>query len=360
MADWDFVRVPAAVTVDFQVNQVAILFNGMQLLGEHDHYSGLDNWLVETAHSFTDEQMQTHRLVFHHFGHMLDKTGVDTFLRLMEHLQQSDPRMLLNDAISWMDKKEDSPGKKALLADVETYIAFLTEMYSHKGKDPEEHLDDAVMREVHYLMKHPDELRDRMVAHLQWLWDTHLAAEWRKREAALLESADAFSQLSYAGMDGFEIVEAISGRDMRGMDDFSKKIEDAHQLIFMPSPYVGPYIGYWPRSDNRLILFFRLRQPVGNIGSPALNRADLLVRLNALADETRLQMVDLLHEHGELCAQDFIEKLDLSQSSASRHLRQLTASGYLTVRRRDTAKCYTLSEDRIKDTLKALTRFLHG
>jgi DNA-binding transcriptional ArsR family regulator len=65
-------------------------------------------------------------------------------------------------------------------------------------------------------------------------------------------------------------------------------------------------------------------------------------------------MVELLAQREEICAQDFMSLLELSQSSASRHLRQLTASGFLTERRRDVAKCYSLNRERLTDTLKAL------
>ncbi|MBC8099775.1 MAG: helix-turn-helix transcriptional regulator, partial [Armatimonadetes bacterium] len=50
-------------------------------------------------------------------------------------------------------------------------------------------------------------------------------------------------------------------------------------------------------------------------------------------------------------------QLDLSQSATSRNLRQLTATGYLIERRRETAKCYSLNRERIDDTMRALTWF---
>ena len=65
--------------------------------------------------------------------------------------------------------------------------------------------------------------------------------------------------------------------------------------------------------------------------STALSRSELLVRLNALADETRLKIIELLTQNEEMCAQDFITMLDLSQSSASRHLRQLTHGGRASI-----------------------------
>ena len=108
-------------------------------------------------------------------------------------------------------------------------------------------------------------------------------------------------------------------------------------------------------------LFFGARQPQGIPGfSPDLSRSELLVRLNALADDTRLRILALFKEEEELCSPEIIERLALSQSAASRHLKQLSATGYLVERRREGAKCYCLNTDRIEDTLHALSQFMLG
>jgi DNA-binding transcriptional ArsR family regulator len=60
----------------------------------------------------------------------------------------------------------------------------------------------------------------------------------------------------------------------------------------------------------------------------------------------------------ELCAQDIMARLDVSQSAASRHLRQLSATGYLTERRRAGEKCYSLNRGRVSNTFHALEQFL--
>jgi len=51
-------------------------------------------------------------------------------------------------------------------------------------------------------------------------------------------------------------------------------------------------------------------------------------------------------------------QLDLSQSAASRHLKQLSATGYLSERRREGAKCYSLDPERIEDVLAAVSSYL--
>lgn len=362
MADWDFVFVPADVHVEFQVHQTAILVTSMRLLGAGDHFSGMDTWLTQTAQQMDAATMQTHNLVFGIFDPGVEKTleTHTTFPDWLDYLAACEPSEFLEMSTHWMTKKDFFPGMDALiqpggLAD------FLTKVYAHKGKDPDEHLDQDSLQQAQKLLQEPEQFKTMMIDHLTMLWDTLLAEEWSRREAMLRESAAAFSQLSYEGMNGFEAIEAITGRDMRGLEYFSDMVNTARHIIFMPSPHMGPYVSWMHRDETTLILFFGARTPPGTRQvSTALSRSDLLVRLNALADDTRLRIIEMLHEHEELCAQDFIERLDLSQSSASRHLRQLSASGYLSVRRRDTAKCYTLNQERIDDTLKSLTQFLHG
>jgi DNA-binding transcriptional ArsR family regulator len=82
------------------------------------------------------------------------------------------------------------------------------------------------------------------------------------------------------------------------------------------------------------------------------------MRLSALADDTRLRILELVASAGEQRAQDITARLELSQSASSRHLRQLSATGYLTERRCEGAKCYRLSQYRIDDTFSALQAFL--
>jgi ArsR family transcriptional regulator len=72
---------------------------------------------------------------------------------------------------------------------------------------------------------------------------------------------------------------------------------------------------------------------------------DLAATFGALADPTRLEMLALLSEHGELCVCDFVGALGISQSKASRHLRYLRNAGLLEDRREGLWVRYRLSPD---------------
>ncbi len=64
----------------------------------------------------------------------------------------------------------------------------------------------------------------------------------------------------------------------------------------------------------------------------------------ALSDETRLQMLGLLLQEGELCVCDLEEVLEISQSKASRHLRHLVNAGLLNDRREGTWVYFRIAE----------------
>ena len=64
----------------------------------------------------------------------------------------------------------------------------------------------------------------------------------------------------------------------------------------------------------------------------------------ALSDETRLQMLGLLLNEGELCVCDFVDVLEITQSKASRHLRHLVNAGLLDDRRDGTWVYFRIAE----------------
>jgi DNA-binding transcriptional ArsR family regulator len=78
----------------------------------------------------------------------------------------------------------------------------------------------------------------------------------------------------------------------------------------------------------------------------------------ALGDDTRLQIMALLIQHGELCVCDIENVLEATQSKTSRHLRYLANAGLVTHRREGTWAYYRLSDDapvkRIRNLLKNL------
>jgi DNA-binding transcriptional ArsR family regulator len=233
---------------------------------------------------------------------------------------------------------------------VDAYIGFVQANFFE--------IDVAIETEAYSLFTDPPRMKDLIVSHISALWHERVAAEWERVTPLLQESVGAFQHVDFRRISGFEAMRLVTGQEPH--DKWENLIANSRQLIFVPSAHLGPYLRKF-KEEQRLWVLFGARLPEGvSAGASALSRSDLLIRLSALTDDTRLRMLALLAQHDELCAQDIMTQLDLSQSAASRHLRQLSATGYITERRRDASKCYSLNRARITNTLQALERFFAG
>ena len=70
----------------------------------------------------------------------------------------------------------------------------------------------------------------------------------------------------------------------------------------------------------------------------------------ALADETRLRILHVLADLGELCVCDIEAGLDITQSKASRHLGVLKQAGLIKARRDGTWIHYGIHDDLSEST----------
>ena len=361
MADWDFILAPSTVTVKIVLDEVAIIGNSLKMVKATEFHQGLHEWISRTASQLTPEQDAMHQQLAHVIDHLIVETNARTFPEFIEAVADIAPERIADFRLKWLREAPNYPGDAVMLNDKQAYLDFVSattaEKYAKKGEDfdPEFWADE--WEHLQNLENFPREASN----HLQFMWDTFAKAEWARVKPMLQEAVDAFNEIDYDGMSAYDAIETVAGRNMRGKDFFEERLEKTDKLIFMPNAHLGPYISWGVTDDERTMLFFFGARPPKNAKTKStdLSRSELLVRLNALADETRLKMLELLTENDELCAQDFITGLDLSQSSASRHLRQLTASGYVSERRRDVAKCYSLNPERIDDTIQALKGFLN-
>jgi DNA-binding transcriptional ArsR family regulator len=78
--------------------------------------------------------------------------------------------------------------------------------------------------------------------------------------------------------------------------------------------------------------------------------------LAALADATRLQLVELLLR-GEQPVNDLVAQVDIHQSGVSRHLRILTDSGFVQMRPNGQQRLYSLRPDRFQELDEWLSRY---
>jgi ArsR family transcriptional regulator len=156
-----------------------------------------------------------------------------------------------------------------------------------------------------------------------------------------------------------ELIDFVTGKEIVE-SKWGDELLNAKELVFIPNAHIGPYIRA-TKIDENFYIYFGAHMPEGsNVHVPELDRAEIVSRISALADDTRLQILQMIAENGEMRSQEIMEAINLSQPSVSRYLSQLTAAGYLQERRANGAKAYILNEDRIEKTLKAVHAFLLG
>jgi DNA-binding transcriptional ArsR family regulator len=351
-------RQPVAITVAAEP-AVNILYS-MLLLNMGETLSGLGEWVGRTAAQLTPEQLHRNQLVLDGLHQaLLPERRWPSFSAYLDDLASSEPHVL-RDRLIWqtthLSKPAPAPGSaspqlpdpQTLIASVEAYLDFLRRQSFE--------FDEAIETEAHAYFNDPPAMQALIVEHLRDLWQTFLSDEWERVQPLVQESVSAFQQIDFTRMTTAAAFRAVTGQELS--EKWEQVIASRSQLIFVPSAHIGPYLRIF-KSSRIMWVLFGARLPEGvPAGHSALSRSDLLVRLGALTDDTRLRILALLSQHDELCAQDIMTLLDLTQSAASRHLRQLSATGYVTERRREIAKCYSLNRERLGDTFHALERFL--
>jgi DNA-binding transcriptional ArsR family regulator len=359
MSDQTYILAPEAVNVHISVEPVFVVMDFLSDMAHLDHLSGINQRILEINETLTPERRLINRVIFGDlYAAITPRRSWADMAAYIDHLAKMDPITLRNNAIQWMCEKDHEGMPKLTLdqaLDQETYLNWMEESFVQKKNEKGIKYDREYYEEVHNWLTDPVTTQKRIVEHFTFMWDNYLAAEWRRTRPMVEESVEAFQELDYSGLSALEAIRTITGRDMSQIWP-----EWPQNLIFVPSPYIGPYVGRWEaETEDTLWVIFGARLPEGaRIKSPALSRSELTVRLNALADDTRLRIIELLTQYDELCAQDIINLLDLSQSAASRHLRQLTATGYLVERRKEVSKCYALNKERFDDTMRAVRRFI--
>lgn len=355
MVSPEFILAPSDVKVTFALMPHDNAINSLSVLCQAQDLSGLGEWITQTYKALPPDKLRQHILIFYTLYAALETresfSSFSDYLDYLDSVPADDLRQKVID--DYCEKLGDTP--ETLLMDVDTFLRRVNAVIGAKYAERGMSLDMDMYAQTFALLHDAPALKAMLTQHLRHMWETYLKAEWETQLPTLQESVSAFSAMDYRGLNGYEAARTITGRDI---PDFWSKLNAVEEVIFVPSAHLGPYVSMMVQ-ETRGIVFFGARIPRGAVvKSSALGRSELLVRLNALTDDTRLMILELLTMHEELCAQDIMTMLNLSQSSASRHLRQLTATGYLNERRRDVAKCYTLNMERIDDTIEALKHFL--
>jgi len=359
------VVLPGAEPLSVALEPVHNALNSLLLVTKATNVSGLGEWVTDTAVALTPVARRRHALVMLGlFPAVVPDRGWSSFPAYLDNLAIRAPEALRDRMLAHYARRpvlaESSGGEEdvgpgpqdleAVLQSEEAYLSFLRARY------PAQVLNEEIEAQAYSYVIDPPAMQELIVSHLDRMWKEYLAPEWQRVEPMLQDAVSAYQQVDLTGVGRMEAARLVTGREPG--EEWEQILEQPQQVVFAPSAHMGPYLGKLG-AGGTLWVFFGARLPEGvSIQAPDLSRAEILVRLNALADDTRLRILRLIAEEGEQRSSDIMGRLDLSQSAASRHLMQLSAAGYLCERRCEGAKCYALNTRRIEQTLRAISVYL--
>ncbi len=366
---------PFALNLEKTKNSVVLIepafnnFGSMLLIAKADDDPGIHEWVTKTRLQMSSEERFRHKLVMIGFHYaILPQVPGASFEAYLDNLEATPPsefRDRLLNAYSeicltkeGLQKTNQPINWDEALSSAKNYVAVLRSRFGDELTD-----EEVETRAYEYVID-PVALKQLVTGHIRWFWKNYLQAEWTRVRPLLEESAKAFNQIDYGGMTPMEMIEFVTGKDINSETKWESKwgdeLKKTKELIFIPNAHLGPYI----RADkiqDTFYIHFGAHLPEGSdVHVPELDRTEIASRISALADDTRLQILQLIAENGEMRSQEIMEAINLSQPSVSRYLSQLTAAGYLQERRANGAKAYILNKDRIEKTMKAISSFLLG
>ena len=352
------------VTIRIALEPVYNMLNSFSLLTAQEQPSGLNAWVVRTATALSPELRHTNRLFFEGLRDALmpPPSAVD-FVSYLQQLRQQDPLDVRNVVLDELrlrfsrrmsfEETVLAPDRERLLNDVQAYLTCVEYTQVDVPFDP------VLQREVHVLLQDALTLHTLLVSHLETLWEM-FATEWKRVQSSLRWQVEMFTRSldEEASLD--ETFYALTGSKLS--TNIGRRVGEMEEIILVPSWHTGRHVTLW--EHNTSVRLFFSEPPnfdVAGLRAVAVGRPELQARLTVLADEARLRILELLAHQDEMPAQDIIAALELSQSTVSRHLKQLVSLGYLYERRGEGAnKTYRLSPFYIDRTTRALEQLVSG
>jgi DNA-binding transcriptional ArsR family regulator len=251
----------------------------------------------------------------------------------------------------------------------ETVSAGFAEALSiaHRYRPP----DDPALR-----MAREDPLAfvERLCQLLQDYWDAAFEREWQRLEPRLAASVAEAGRLmlvgglaafiqtlgprlrAHTGAQGFDLDVSCAPQWGSAPDQQDMEVTVTDSFTFVPSAFSWPHIWYgidasWPAGMTYHAPF------VSRQARPRIPPADLVRVLRACGDDVRLRALRWIAERPR-STQELAPLVGITESTLSKHLRQLTDAGVLQPSRDGYYVLYHLRRDRLATLSESLLGYL--
>ena len=320
-----------------------------------------ETWLAETAAQLTPAQQHTNRLLFVGLGAtLLPDADDDDFPTYLAGLESSPPDRLRDRFIQRLirspqmgepeSEPQPPPTINALPPDRQQFLNRVA------TANPAQAMDQSLFSEAHRLLNDPSAMQRLIVEHLQSLWEIAFAAEWAKKLSVMHFITQEMNVKRRPPESARAVMRGFMQRAVP--DSISDQLAGIRHLIFVPSPYIQFQMARFDSPDT-LRVFMLADFWTWPLRNEPIKRSEILGPARALADDVRLQILELLAAYEALNAQEIIAQLEVSQPTVSRHLKQLRNARFIIEERADGAnKRYRLNRDRLAELTHTLSQLL--
>jgi hypothetical protein len=291
----DIILTLVDTTIRFDLEPARNAIHSLMLLAKEEGVTSSSKWDIETTLAMSDEERWQHRLVMIGMFYVVQPEqswlSFEAYLDHLSNLTAMEIRDKLLDAYINLPCYEGSEApdlvdKAQILASTDTFLLFLRQRFS------EDHVDVELESQAYKYVVDPPAMKELIITHLQHMWNLYLADEWERVRPTLLDAVRAFRQIDFSEMSLLESAQFVTGQRLTE-GRWEKLLEQTKKIVFVPSVHVGPYLGTFMHGKTAGVIF-GARLPEGvHIDVPDLSCAEILVRLSALADDTRLRILKL-------------------------------------------------------------------
>lgn len=300
------------------------VLHGMALLSGGEHLALCSQWVQQTTAALSPVQQQRNHVLFEGLREIFvrDHDWPD-FPTYLAWLTTQNPFALRDAALRWLCYSLRGGALSVqpddLLTKRDTYIMCVMQVRGITGVDP------AIMAEAHALLNDPSAMHDLIVEHLTELWEQIVAPEWCKltegRVAPLPHAVCVFqSHLAHNEPIAAEALRMVTGRLA---PDLPRPGVDVTRVVLVPSLHVGWHVTMWVVDTTLYVFFAPPPQPGYILRSSPVGPVEMSMRLRALADETRLRILDLVAQKHVISVAEIATDLVLPQSTVLHHLEHL-------------------------------------
>ena len=342
--------------IEFEVSLPQNLYTAMVLLQAAGRVEGLGDWVNETASRLPAAFMTRLRRFalltgysFGFWGGLICEPVVcetDRFDRLRAHLEGRSPDSFGLAARRGLDRRlvdwELAAEGLVLTAEGNELLDLLSRVWDerqargHCRKD--ESLDD--VHDLANLIERPEELRTLVLELVSQTWEQVYGKQYQQ-DRDKVRQAVAYHRAQHYPCEFQSAFASITGRTLP--ETLRQRLEKVQRIVMTPVRYIGPYL-ISTQSDRTLYVAFNA-DTISSESAAQDQVATLYTPLKALADETRLQIIQLLKDR-ERYVGEIADALDISHSSASRHLGLLTTAELLEMRKENNMRFYRLNPNR--------------